>query len=116
MRERAAELQRGWRRGGHELGFGVGVDVGYATLGRIGFEGRYQYTAIGTVANLAARLCGEAADGQVLVNARLYGMVEEVVVTEPLGDLSLKGFHRPVEARNVTGFRSGQLADASGPE
>jgi class 3 adenylate cyclase/putative methionine-R-sulfoxide reductase with GAF domain len=105
MRERAADLARGWRRAGHELGFGVGVAAGYATLGRIGFEGRYDYTAIGSVANLAARLCGEAQGGQVLIPARLLGMVEDVIDAEPVGTLALKGFHRTVEAFNVTGLR-----------
>jgi len=106
MRERAADLARGWRRAGHELGFGVGVAAGYATLGRIGFEGRYDYTAIGSVANLAARLCGEAQGGQILVPARLFGMVEDVIDAEPIGALTLKGFHRTVEALNVTSLRN----------
>jgi class 3 adenylate cyclase/putative methionine-R-sulfoxide reductase with GAF domain len=105
MRERAAELARGWRQAGHELDFGVGIAVGYATLGRIGFEGRYDYDVIGTVANLAARLCAEAAGGQILIPARLLGMVEDLVETEPVGELTLKGLHRPVDAFNVTGVR-----------
>ena len=105
MRERAAELARGWRRAGHELDFGVGVAVGYATLGRIGFEGRYDYDVIGTVANLAARLCAEAAGGQILIPARLHGMVESLVDVEPVGELTLKGLHRPVAAFNITGLR-----------
>jgi adenylate cyclase len=105
MRERAAELARGWRRAGYELGFGIGIAVGYATLGRIGFEGRYDYDVIGTVANLAARLCAEAADGQILIPGRLHGMIEEVVEVEPVGELSLKGLHRPVVTFNITGIR-----------
>jgi adenylate cyclase len=105
MRERAADLARGWRRAGYELGFGVGIAVGYATLGRIGFEGRYEYDVIGTVANLAARLCAEAAGGQILVPARLHGMVEDRVEAEPVGELALKGLHRPVIAFNITGLR-----------
>ena len=105
MRGRAAELARGWRRAGYELDFGVGIDVGYATLGRIGFEGRYDYDVIGTVANLAARLCAEAGGGQILIPARLQGMVEDLVEVEPVGELALKGLHRPVVAFNITGFR-----------
>jgi class 3 adenylate cyclase len=105
MRDRAAGLARGWRRQGHELGLGIGIAVGYATLGRIGFEGRSDYTAIGTVTNLAARLCGEAADGQVVIHGRVHSMVEELVEAESLGELVLKGLHRPVAAFNVLGLR-----------
>jgi adenylate cyclase len=105
MRERAAELARGWRRAGHELDFGVGVAVGYATLGRIGFEGRYDYDVIGTVANLAARLCAEATGGQILIPARVHGMIESLIDVEPAGELTLKGLHRPVVAFNITGLR-----------
>jgi len=112
MRERATDLAHGWRRAGYELDFGVGIAVGYATLGRIGFEGRYDYTAIGTVTNLAARLCGEAAGGQILIPARLHGMIERLVEAEPVGDLTLKGLHRPVTAFNITGLRD----DTSGDE
>ena len=108
MRERAVELALGWRRAGYELDFGVGIAVGYATLGRIGFEGRYDYDVIGTVANLAARLCAEAAGGQILIPARLHGMVESLVEAEPVGELTLKGLHRPVEAFNITGLREDQ--------
>jgi adenylate cyclase len=105
MRDRADDLARTWRRAGHELAFGVGVGVGYATLGRVGFEGRYDYTAIGTVANQASRLCDEALGGQILVSGRLYGMVEELVEAEPAGELPLKGFQRAVAAFNITGLR-----------
>ena len=108
MRERAADLARGWRRAGYELGFGVGVAVGYATLGRIGFEGRYDYDVIGTVANLAARLCAEAVDGQILIPARLHGMIEDLVEVETIGELTLKGLHRAVEAFNITGLQIGE--------
>jgi class 3 adenylate cyclase len=109
MRERAADLARGWRRAGYELDFGVGIAVGYATLGRIGFEGRYDYSVIGTVANLAARLCAEAAGGQILIPARLHGMVESLVDAEPVGELALKGLHRSVVAFNITSLREDQL-------
>ncbi|HEX3327782.1 MAG TPA: GAF domain-containing protein, partial [Actinomycetota bacterium] len=105
MRAQAMDLARGWRRAGYELDFGVGIAVGYATLGRIGFEDRYDYTAIGTVANLAARLCDEAAGGQILLNGRLHGMVEELVEAEDVGSLELKGFQRAVPTFNVTGLK-----------
>ena len=111
-----AVLAQGWRRAGHELGFGVGVAVGYATLGRIGFEGRYDYTAIGTVANLAARLCGEAAAGQILISARLQGMVENLVEAEPIGELALKGLHRPVAALNLLALRDDESTEAGGAD
>jgi class 3 adenylate cyclase len=101
MRERIGELSITWRKHGHDLGFGIGIAHGYATLGRIGFEGRIDYSAIGTVVNLAARLCGEAAHGQILVDGKVKAAVEDAVVLEPSGALALKGFHRPVEAFNV---------------
>jgi class 3 adenylate cyclase len=104
MRERVDALGRRWRRQGYELGFGVGIAMGYATLGRIGFEGRLDYAAIGTVSNLAARLCGEAASRQILISGRLLGVVEELVQVEPVGELTLKGFHRPVEAFSIVGL------------
>ena len=92
MRTQAEELARGWRRAGYELDFGIGIAVGYATMGRVGFEGRYDYTAIGSVANMASRLCDEAGGRQILVSGRLHGMVENIVEAESLGDLELKGF------------------------
>jgi class 3 adenylate cyclase len=101
MRERVKELTVKWRKLGYELGFGVGIAQGYATIGAIGFEGRWEYGAIGTVPNLAARLCGEAKPGEILVAQRLLGAVEELVEALPAGELSLKGFHRPVAAYNV---------------
>jgi class 3 adenylate cyclase/putative methionine-R-sulfoxide reductase with GAF domain len=112
MRDRAEALAIGWRKAGYELAFGVGIAVGYATLGRVGFEGRYDYTAIGTVANQASRLCDEAAGGQILVSGRLQGMVEDFVDAEPAGELSLKGFHRPVAAFNVLRLRNEAEANA----
>jgi adenylate cyclase len=105
MRARAAELARAWRRRGHDLGFGVGIAVGYATLGRIGFEGRWDYGAIGSVTNLAARLCGEAQPGQILISERVHLMIEDVLEAEALGELALKGFHRPIGAYNVLDIR-----------
>jgi adenylate cyclase len=105
MRERVDDLVRGWRKRGWELDFGVGIAQGYATIGAIGFEGRWDYGAIGTVTNLAARLCGEAQPGQILVSRRLYGTLEELVDATPVGELSLKGFSRPVSAYNVTALK-----------
>ena len=101
MRDRVAELTQKWRKRGYDLDFGVGIAQGYATIGAIGFEGRWDYGAIGTVTNLAARLCGEAKPGQILISRRLLGTVEELVEVEPVGELTLKGFHRPVTTHNV---------------
>jgi class 3 adenylate cyclase len=105
MRDAVGALARGWRKRGFALGFGVGVAGGYATIGTIGFEGRLDYGAIGTVTNMAARLCGEAGDGQILISPRIYSKVEAHVVAEEIGELSLKGFHRPVLAHNVVRMR-----------
>jgi adenylate cyclase len=101
MRDRVAELTVGWRRSGFDLHLGVGIAQGYATLGAIGFEGRWDYGAIGTVTNLAARLCAEAGPGQILVPRRVLGAVEHLVESEPAGALALRGFLRPVEAFNI---------------
>jgi class 3 adenylate cyclase len=103
MRERVGQLAQGWRRLGFQLGFGVGIGLGYATLGRIGFEGRFDYGAIGTVTNLSARLCGEAADGQILVTQRVALAVETLTVLKPAGVLELKGFP-PMPVLNVVGL------------
>ena len=100
MRDRVTELTIKWRKLGYELDFGIGIAQGYATIGGIGFEGRWDYGAIGTVTNLAARLCGEAKPSQILVSQRLLGTVEELVELEPVGELSLTGFHRPLTAHN----------------
>jgi adenylate cyclase len=105
MRERVAELTVKWRKQSYELDFGVGIAQGYATIGGIGFEGRWDYGAIGTVTNLASRLCGEAKPGQILVSQRLLALVEDLVEVEPVGELTLKGFHRPVTAHNVLGMK-----------
>jgi class 3 adenylate cyclase len=90
-----------WRRMGHELGFGIGIAHGYATLGTIGFEGRFDYAAIGTVANVASRLCDEAKPGQILISPRVLMAVEETVRTEPVGEFTLKGIRRPLAVYNV---------------
>ncbi len=101
MRDRVQEMAVTWQRRGYELHVGIGIAQGYATIGAIGFEGRLDYGAIGTVTNLAARLCGEAKPGEILVTQRLVGTVEDLVATEPVGELSLKGFLRPVLAFRI---------------
>jgi class 3 adenylate cyclase len=106
MRDRFEALQGPWRKRGYDLGFGIGMAVGHATLGRIGFEGRYDYAAIGTVVIMASRLCSEARAGQILLNQRAYAAVEDLVRGEPVGELTLKGFSRPVPAHNVLGLRA----------
>jgi class 3 adenylate cyclase len=105
MRDRVEALGKQWRRKGHSLGFGVGIAAGYATLGQIGFEQRREYTAIGSVINLASRLCGEAKAGQIVVGQRVLGAVEQLVEAAAIGDLSLKGFARPVAAYEIIGWR-----------
>jgi adenylate cyclase len=114
MRERVKELTVKWRKLGYELGFGVGIAQGYATIGGIGFEGRWDYGAIGTVTNLASRLCGEAKPSQILVSQRLLGTVEELVEVEPVGELTLKGFHRPVTTHNILQLKTNVVSDAVG--
>jgi adenylate cyclase len=106
MRARIADLSQTWRKHGHQLGFGVGIAQGYATLGRIGFEGRFDYTAVGPVSNLASRLCDEARDGEILVSQRTFAAVEDLVEAEPAGELTLKGFVRPVLAHRVRGLKT----------
>ena len=101
MREQVGGLAQGWRKRGFDLDFGIGIAQGYATIGAIGFEGRWDYGAIGTVTNLAARLCGEAKPGQLLISRRMIGTLEDLVEAEPVGELALKGFSRPVSAFNV---------------
>jgi class 3 adenylate cyclase/CheY-like chemotaxis protein len=104
MRDCVNRLGIQWKRKGHDLGFGIGIATGYATLGVVGFEQRRDYTAIGSVINLAARLCGEAKTGQIVIPERLLASVGDVVKTTPLGELSLKGFNRPVAAYDVLGL------------
>jgi adenylate cyclase len=105
MRHQSEELRGHWMKRGIELGAGIGIATGHASLGVIGFEGRKDYAAIGPVTNLAARLCGEAQHGQILISGRLLQLVDPLVLTEQAGNLTLKGFHRPVLAYNVTGLR-----------
>jgi len=106
MRARVGELTAGWQKLGYELDVGVGIAQGYATLGAIGFEGRVDYGAIGPVTHLAARLCGEAKPGEILISRRLVSTVEELVQVEPVGELALKGFVKPVTAFNIVGLKS----------
>ena len=105
MRNRFADLAASWRHRGYELGFGVGIAVGYATLGRIGFDGRHDYGAIGNVTILASRLSSKAEAGQILLSPRAQTMLEELVESEPVGELTLKGLTQPVLASNVVGMR-----------
>jgi adenylate cyclase len=104
MRSRIGQLAEGWRRQGYDLDFAVGIAQGHATLGRIGFEGRSDYAAIGSVTNLASRLCAEAAPGQILVSQRVHALVEAIVSADSIGELTLRGFARPVWAYNVRGL------------
>jgi adenylate cyclase len=99
----AAPIER-WRRLGHDLGFGIGISHGYATLGTIGFEGRSDYAAIGTVSNIASRLCDEANPGQILIGPRVLLKVEDAVIVEPAGERSLKGIRHPMSVHNVLGL------------
>ena len=101
MRDRVADLAEEWHRSGHELGFSVGIAQGYATLGRVGFEGRFDYAAIGTVTNLAARLCDAAEAGTILVSQRVHAAVDDLVVSNQVSELPLKGFSRPVTAYEI---------------
>jgi class 3 adenylate cyclase len=110
MRDRVAELSARWRRRGWQLDFGAGVASGYATIGAIGFEGRWDYAAIGTVTNLAFRLCTEAEPGQILMSQRVLSAVEDLVQAEPTGPLGLKGFQRPVTAYRLLGLRENVAA------
>jgi class 3 adenylate cyclase len=98
MRDRIGALAEGWRKRGYELGLGAGIAVGHATLGRIGYEGRYDYGVLGTVTNLAARLSDQAEAGQILLSQRAYAALEEQVEAEPVAELHVKGFARPVQA------------------
>ena len=98
-----------WRRNGFDLGLGIGISVGYATLGRVGFEGHLAYAVVGSVANLAARLCSIAGHGEIVLSERAWARVESMATAKPLGELDLKGFRRPVAAFVLTG-----LSDAQG--
>jgi adenylate cyclase len=101
MRDAIGSLTEKWRRLGHDIGFGIGIAHGFATLGTIGFEGRFDYAAIGTVSNVASRLCDEAKPGQILISPRVLMAVEQVVKVEAAGEFTLKGIRRPLAAYNV---------------
>lgn len=106
MRQSFSDMNPDWEKHDYKLGFGVGIASGYATLGVNGFEKRYDYTANGNVVNLAARLCDEARDGQILISHKAYVEVNERVEVEPIGDLALKGFSSPIATYNVLGITS----------
>jgi class 3 adenylate cyclase len=105
MRDAIGALTTRWRNRGHQLGFGVGIANGYATLGQIGFEQRLEYAAIGSVTNLASRLCGEAKAGQIVVSRRVFGIVEPFVEGRPLDDMQLKGFNQPILAAEISRWK-----------
>ena len=106
MRERVDALGTQWRRKGHELGFGIGIATGFATVGQIGFQERREYTAIGSVINLASRLCDEAATGQIVIPARVLASIEQSVKVKALGELTLKGFDKPLAAYDVLSWHN----------
>ena len=106
MRDAIGALTETWRRWGHDIGFGIGIAHGFATLGTIGFEGRFDYAAIGTVSNVASRLCDEAKPGQILISPRVLTKVENAVKAEPVGEFALKGIRRPLAAYNVVASQS----------
>ena len=106
MRERVREMSKSWRRRGHDLALGIGIAKGYATIGAIGFEGRLDYGAVGTVTNMAARLCGEAKGGQILTNRKTLTDFETLVEADPIGELPLKGFAKPIGAFNIIALRT----------
>jgi class 3 adenylate cyclase len=103
LRQAIGALTGKWLRFGHDVGFGIGIAHGFATLGTIEFEGRFDYAPIGTVYNVASRLCDEAKPGQILISPRVLMKVEEAVKVEPVGEFVLKGIRRPMAAYNVIG-------------
>ena len=112
VRDAIGALTETWRRWGHEIGFGIGIAHGFATLGTIGFEGRFDYAAIGTVSNVASRLCDEAKPGQILISPRVLTKVEDAVKVEPVGEFELKGIRRPLAAYSVVDLVSAKTLDA----
>ena len=105
MRDEVSNLMKVWEKRGFELGFGVGIALGFATMGRVGFEGQFHYMAIGSVTNLAARLCDQAKDQQILITQRVYGEVEELADIELIGELTLKGIPKPMLTYQVVALR-----------
>ncbi len=110
MRKKVVDLAKGWARKGHVLGMGIGIASGYATLGQVGFEHRREYTANGSVINLASRLCDEAKPGQIVISQRAFAAVEQWVGASHIGQLSLKGFNRPIDAYEVVNWSPGREA------
>jgi adenylate cyclase len=110
LRDAVRELAARWLRNGHDLALGIGIAQGFATLGRIGFEGRFDYAAIGSVTNLAARLCSDAGPWQVLVTDRVLARTEHVAVAEPVGDVQPKGFSRTVRVHNISALDDRQVS------
>jgi adenylate cyclase len=110
MRTRVRELSEAWALRGHDLGFSLGIAQGYATLGRIGFEGRFDYAAIGSVTNLAARLCADAKPWQILTTQRVLSQTDGLAVGDPVGELALRGFSRPIMAYDVKGLDESKVA------
>ena len=110
MQERFRDLAAGWRKRGYALDLGIGIAACYATLGKIGFEARWEYSAVGSVVNMASRLCDEAQGGQILLGPRAYAAVEGAVLAQPIGPLTLKGFHRSVPAFNLLAERPAEVA------
>lgn len=106
MRNRFAKLEAGWAKSGYRLGLGIGISLGYGTAGRVGFEGYYGYAAVGSVANLAARLCAVAEPGQIVISERAHARVEKRVRSTPLGEFEFKGFSHPMHAFAIDGLRS----------
>jgi class 3 adenylate cyclase len=106
MRARVRDLADDWTGRGHDLAFAAGISQGYATLGRIGFEGRFDYAAVGSVSNLASRLCSQAAPWQILVTQRVQSGANDVVVSDPVGEVTLKGFSRPIAVFDIRGLDS----------
>ncbi|TPG32737.1 adenylate/guanylate cyclase domain-containing protein [Mycolicibacterium hodleri] len=107
IRDAVKELATQWRRKGHDLALGIGIAQGFATLGRIGFESRFDYSAIGSVTNLSARLCGDAGPWQVLVTDRVLAATEHIAVAKAVGDVKPKGFSRSVRVHDITGLKEG---------
>ena len=105
MRDEVDRHLKKWQKRGFDLGFGLGVALGYATLGQVGFEGQFHYMAVGSVANLASRLCDQAQNGQILISQRVFAEVEDLVQVEPIGELTFKGFQKPVPAFQVLGMK-----------
>jgi adenylate cyclase len=112
MQQHFAPLRAMWKKRGYDLDLGIGIAQGYATLGAVGFDGRWEYACIGSVTNLASRLCSEAHGGQILTNQKTLARIEDAVQADPLGEVTLKGFVHPVSVYNITGFKDSQSRQA----